>query len=74
MNGSRQQGIQTPLLVSHKMYGLAAVTDRCPLDFSPCVINNGDCPADHICFVNRFSPSGKSCKCVLTGACNIHDE
>lgn len=76
MHGERQASINPTLLGNHKMYGMVAVIDRCPVDFSTCNINNGDCPADYICLVNRFSPSGKSCKCVTHGACNIahHDD
>jgi nidogen (entactin) len=71
LHGERQPAIMTPLFSSHKMYGMTAVIDKCPLDFSSCLINNGDCPADYICIVNRYAPSGKSCKCVTNAACNI---
>lgn len=73
-DGNRKSGIQTPLFSSHKMYGMTAVIDRCPIYFTPCNANNGDCPADHICLVNQQAPSGKSCKCITQGACNILDE
>lgn len=75
-HGERQQSIHPTLFSSHKMYGMTAVIDRCPVDYSTCIINNGDCPPDYICLVNRSSSSGKSCKCVTNGACNIahHDD
>lgn len=75
-NGERQPSIHPTLFSSHKMYGMTAVIDRCPIDYSTCNINNGDCPADHICLVNRLSLSGKSCKCITHGGCNIahHDD
>lgn len=76
LNGDRKTSIHPTLFSSHKMYGMTAITDRCPVDFSTCMINNGDCSPDHICLVNRLSPSGKSCKCINHGACNIahHDD
>lgn len=60
-NGSRYPGIASPLFGNHKMYGLTAVTEDCPLFFSPCQNNNGNCPAHQICLVNPISPSGQSC-------------
>jgi hypothetical protein len=68
-----RESIQVSLFTS-KMYGMTSITDRCPYDFNICSSNNGDCPADHVCLVNRLMPSGKTCKCVTSGACNIHDE
>ncbi|KAL7032364.1 hypothetical protein ACKWTF_007298 [Chironomus riparius] len=70
-NGVRQTPIQVLFFSSHKTYGVTAVIDRCPIDYNACSVNNGDCPADNICLVNRMSPSGKSCKCITNGACNI---
>lgn len=73
LNGVRGTGINTPLFSSHKMYGMTAVVDRCPIYFSSCNINNGDCPVNTICLVNPRSPSGKSCKCLTHAECNIND-
>lgn len=70
-HGVRQTPIQVLFFSSHKTYGVTAVTDRCPIDYNVCSVNNGDCPPDNICLVNRLSPSGKSCKCITNGACNI---
>lgn len=73
LNGNRKSGIQTPLFSSHKMYGMTAVTERCPIYFSACMINNGDCPKNNICLVNPRTPSGKTCKCITQADCNIND-
>ncbi|KFB51815.1 AGAP008193-PA-like protein [Anopheles sinensis] len=43
---------------------LNAVTDICPTFYSPCAINNGDCPESTICLLNPRTPSGKICKCT----------
>lgn len=69
-NGIRKAGIPAPLFGNHKMYGMTAVTDRCPLFYSPCMINNGDCPVGRICLANPRSPAGRSCKCVKSADCN----
>uniref|UniRef100_A0A182NFC0 Nidogen n=1 Tax=Anopheles dirus TaxID=7168 RepID=A0A182NFC0_9DIPT len=66
--GVRQKPINSPVFGNHKMYGMTAVTDKCPLFHSPCVINNGECPEDKICLINPRAPSGRSCKC--TRNCN----
>uniref|UniRef100_A0A182XKY2 Nidogen n=1 Tax=Anopheles quadriannulatus TaxID=34691 RepID=A0A182XKY2_ANOQN len=66
--GVRQKPINSPVFGNHKMYGMTAVTDKCPLFHSPCVSNNGDCPEDKICLINPRAPSGRSCKC--TRNCN----
>lgn len=73
LNGNRKSGIQTPLFSSHKMYGMTAVIDRCPIYFSVCIINNGDCPNNNICIVNPQSSSGKTCKCITQADCNVND-
>ena len=52
------------------MYGMAAITEKCPLFYSPCVISNGNCPSNRICLTNPRAPSGKSCKCADVGGCN----
>lgn len=52
------------------MYGMTAVTDKCPLFHSPCVINNGDCPEKRICLTNPRAPSGRGCKCADESNCN----
>lgn len=52
------------------MYGLTAITDKCPLFFSPCVINNGDCPTDRLCLINLKSTTGRTCKCINSMTCN----
>ncbi|ETN61938.1 nidogen [Anopheles darlingi] len=66
--GVRQKSIHLPLFANHRMYGMTAVTDKCPLFHSPCVIENGHCPEDRICLINPRAPSGRSCKC--TNNCN----
>ncbi|XP_055547444.1 nidogen [Wyeomyia smithii] len=68
--GERQRGIPSPVFGSHKMYGMTAVTDKCPLFHSPCVINNGDCPEKRICLANPRAPSGRGCKCADDHNCN----
>uniref|UniRef100_A0A1Q3FIC5 Putative low-density lipoprotein receptor n=1 Tax=Culex tarsalis TaxID=7177 RepID=A0A1Q3FIC5_CULTA len=68
--GERQKGIPSPVFGSHKMYGMTAVTDKCPLFYSPCVINNGDCPEKRICLTNPRAPSGRGCKCADESNCN----
>lgn len=70
MYGNRQQALKSPLFGSHKMYGAVAITDKCPLHHSPCGIDNGGCPVDRICLLNRQSPSGISCKCIDNKECN----
>lgn len=72
--GNRLAAIASPLFGNHKMYGITAVVDKCPLFYSPCQVNNGDCKNDRICLVNTRSPSGKACKCLDAAAsCNeIH--
>ncbi|XP_055600604.1 nidogen-like [Uranotaenia lowii] len=62
--GERQKGIPSPVFGTHIMYGMTAVTDKCPLFHSPCVINNGDCPEKRICLTNPRAPSGRGCKCA----------
>ncbi|XP_035915634.1 nidogen [Anopheles stephensi] len=62
--GVRQKAINSPVFGNHRMYGMTAVTDKCPLFHSPCVINNGDCTEDKLCLINPRAPSGRSCKCV----------
>lgn len=44
------------------MYGMTAITSDCPLFFSQCQINNGDCPSGSICLINSKTPSGKTCQ------------
>uniref|UniRef100_A0A182JJM2 Nidogen n=1 Tax=Anopheles atroparvus TaxID=41427 RepID=A0A182JJM2_ANOAO len=66
--GVRQKPINSPVFGNHKMYGMTAVTDKCPLFHSPCVINNGECPENTVCLINPRAPSGRSCKC--TRNCN----
>jgi nidogen (entactin) len=73
IDGNRKTGIQAPLFSSHKMYGITAVTDRCPIYFSSCNVNNGDCPPNRICLLNPMSLSGKTCKCINHADCNIND-
>ncbi|XP_031633983.1 nidogen [Contarinia nasturtii] len=65
-HGSRYSGIVNPLFGNHKMYGVAAVTSDCPLFFSQCQINNGDCPSDSICLINPNAPNGRFCKPIST--------
>ncbi|KAG4067397.1 hypothetical protein HA402_011951, partial [Bradysia odoriphaga] len=62
--GNRLTPISSPLFGNHKMYGITAVVEKCPLFYSPCQVNNGDCKSDRICLVNTRSPSGKACKCL----------
>ncbi|XP_058453091.1 nidogen [Malaya genurostris] len=69
-HGEREKGIPSPVFGSHKMYGMTAVTDKCPLFHSPCVINNGDCPDKRICLTNPRAPSGRGCKCADNNNCN----
>lgn len=73
VDGVRKLGIQAPLFSSHKMYGMTAVTDRCPIYFSACNVNNGDCAPNRICLINPMNSSGKSCKCVNHADCDIND-
>lgn len=63
-------GIRSPLFGNHKMYGMTAVTNECPLSYSACQTNNGDCPEKRLCLVNQRSPSGRSCKCIESENCN----
>lgn len=69
-HGEREKGIPSPVFGSHKMYGMTAVTDKCPLFYSPCVTNNGDCPEKKICLTNPRAPSGRGCKCADDNNCN----
>lgn len=73
--GKRSTGMQTPLFSNHKMYGMVAITEKCPIYYSPCITNNGDCASDRICLANNKSPSGKNCKCISSSACeqNLSD-
>ncbi|XP_059616809.1 nidogen [Phlebotomus argentipes] len=68
--GNRKMGISGPLFGSHKMYGMTAVTAECPMYFSECQVNNGDCPESRICLHNPNAPSGRSCKCANSQNCN----
>uniref|UniRef100_A0A1B0GHS0 Putative nidogen n=1 Tax=Lutzomyia longipalpis TaxID=7200 RepID=A0A1B0GHS0_LUTLO len=68
--GNRKTGISGPLFGSHKMYGMTAVTAECPMYFSECQVNNGDCPESRICLHNPNAPSGRSCKCANSNNCN----
>lgn len=61
-SGKRYPGISSILFGNHKMYGMTAVTSECPLFFSQCQINNGDCPPNSICLVNPNQPSGRHCQ------------
>lgn len=68
--GEREKGIPSPVFGNHKMYGMTAVTDKCPLFYSPCVVNNGDCTEKRICLSNPRAPSGRGCKCADDNNCN----
>uniref|UniRef100_A0A1B0DDW6 Uncharacterized protein n=1 Tax=Phlebotomus papatasi TaxID=29031 RepID=A0A1B0DDW6_PHLPP len=68
--GNRKSGITGPLFGSHKMYGMTAVTSECPMYFSECQVNNGECPASRICLHNPNAPSRRSCKCANSHNCN----
>ncbi|KFB43050.1 AGAP008193-PA-like protein [Anopheles sinensis] len=41
---------------------ITAVPDVCPVFYSPCAINNGDCPSNTLCLLNPSVESGKICK------------
>ncbi|CAD7078769.1 unnamed protein product [Hermetia illucens] len=62
--GTRKESIRTPFFGSHKMFGMVAITDDCPIHHSPCMADNGGCGSDRLCLINYKSPSGKSCKCI----------
>ncbi|GAB0089199.1 Nidogen [Sergentomyia squamirostris] len=68
--GNRKHGISGPLFGSHKMYGMTAVTTECPMYFTECQVNNGDCPESRICLHSPNAPSGRSCKCANSHNCN----
>lgn len=67
--GNRKTGISGPLYNNHKMYGMTATSEKCPYYYNQCA-NNGECPKDRICLINNKAPSGRSCKCTTSGACN----
>lgn len=67
---TRQPGLSSAIFGNNKMYGMTSVTDNCPLYSSECQINNGDCPANYLCLVNRQLPSGRACLCVDKSNCN----
>uniref|UniRef100_A0AAG5DIG3 Peptidase S1 domain-containing protein n=1 Tax=Anopheles atroparvus TaxID=41427 RepID=A0AAG5DIG3_ANOAO len=61
MNGVRQKPIPLVNITDAYPVGMTAISDKCPLRYSPCAINNGDCPENTICLVNPSAPAGKSC-------------
>lgn len=69
-NGNQLTGIRSPLFGHHKMYGMTAVTDDCPIFYSACQTNNGDCADDRLCLANQRSPAGRSCVCIESANCN----
>lgn len=63
---NRLPATQIPFFSNHRMYGLTAITDNCPLFYSPCQVANGGCAADRMCLANHSSPGGRTCKCLET--------
>ena len=68
--GTRKHGIAAPLFGNHKIYGMTTVIDRCPMYFSQCQLNNGDCPPERICLTVPNASSGRTCKCTNPDNCN----
>lgn len=64
----RMPSIAIPIFSNHRMYGLTAVTDDCPLFYSPCQVDNGGCSPDRICLVNVRAPGGRTCQCLDAAA------
>lgn len=60
--GAKYPSLSSPLFGNHKMYGLTTIGGECPLFYSPCLINNGDCPSGKICLVNPSIQTGQICQ------------
>lgn len=67
-DGIRKLGVSGPLFGNHKMYGMTATTDKCPIFYTQC-LHNGECPDNKICLNNQNAPSGRSCKCITGAKC-----
>ncbi|KFB42961.1 AGAP008193-PA-like protein [Anopheles sinensis] len=46
------------------IFSITAVSNVCPVFYSPCAINNGECPSNTLCLLNPSVESGKICKCT----------
>ncbi|KFB48153.1 AGAP008193-PA-like protein [Anopheles sinensis] len=63
-HGVRQKPLEVNGSTWYGYSSLLAVTDVCPVFYSPCAINNGDCPLNTLCLLNPTTTSGKVCKCT----------
>ncbi|KFB36444.1 AGAP008193-PA-like protein [Anopheles sinensis] len=63
LQNERQKPI--PYNMADNIFLLSAVSGFCPRFYSPCAINNGECPGNTICLLNPRVPSGKMCKSIV---------